>query len=76
MTLAVSALSAIHSLIRLTTKVFDMNVEITLLEGQKFQANFGNHQLISDQSVSTGGDESYPEPFDYLLPPILAPSKK
>jgi hypothetical protein len=41
-----------------------MNIDITLLEGQKLQANFGKHQIISDQSVSAGGDESYPEPFD------------
>lgn len=43
-----------------------MNIDITLLEGQKLQANFGKHQIISDQSVSAGGDESYPEPFDYF----------
>jgi hypothetical protein len=36
-----------------------MNIEITLLEGQKLQATFGKHQILSDQSVSVGGDESY-----------------
>jgi putative redox protein len=44
-----------------------MHIDITLLDGQKLQANFGKHQIISDQSVSAGGDESYPEPFDYFL---------
>lgn len=44
-----------------------MKVEVELLEGQKLQASFGKHQIISDQSVSVGGDESYPEPFDYFL---------
>jgi putative redox protein len=43
-----------------------MDIDITLLEGQKRQENFGKHQIISDQSVSAGGDESYPEPFDYF----------
>lgn len=44
-----------------------MKIEVSLLDGQKLQANFGKHQVISDQSVSAGGDESYPEPFDYFL---------
>jgi ribosomal protein S12 methylthiotransferase accessory factor len=44
-----------------------MKIEISLLDGQKLQASFGNHQIISDQSVSVGGEESYPEPFDYFL---------
>ncbi|MFQ3191068.1 MAG: putative redox protein [Paraglaciecola sp.] len=44
-----------------------MNIEINLLEGQKLQASFGKHQIISDQSVSVGEDESYPAPFDYFL---------
>lgn len=44
-----------------------MNIEISLLEGQKLQASFGKHQIVSDQSVAVGGDESYPEPFDYFL---------
>lgn len=44
-----------------------MKIDISLLDGQKLQASFGKHQIISDQSVSVGGDESYPEPFDYFL---------
>ncbi|WP_293746656.1 OsmC family protein [uncultured Paraglaciecola sp.] len=44
-----------------------MKIEVSLLDGQKLQANFGKHQVISDQSVSVGGDESHPEPFDYFL---------
>lgn len=45
----------------------EMKIEVNLLEGQKLQASFGTHQIISDQSVSTGGDASHPEPFDYFL---------
>lgn len=44
-----------------------MKIEVALLEGQKLQASFGKHTIISDQSVSVGGDESHPEPFDYFL---------
>jgi putative redox protein len=44
-----------------------MNIEINLLEGQKLQASFGKHHIISDQSMSVGGDEPYPEPFNYFL---------
>lgn len=44
-----------------------MKIEIDLLEGQKIQASFGKHKIISDQSLSAGGDESHPEPFDYFL---------
>jgi len=44
-----------------------MKIDIALLDGQKLQANFGKHQIISDQSVSAGGDAAYPEPFDYFL---------
>jgi ribosomal protein S12 methylthiotransferase accessory factor len=44
-----------------------MKIDIALLDGQKLQASFGKHQIISDQSVSAGGDEAYPEPFDYFL---------
>ena len=44
-----------------------MKIEIKMLDGQKLQASFGEHQIISDQSVSAGGDNSYPEPFDYFL---------
>ncbi|MGS2721353.1 OsmC family protein [Paraglaciecola aestuariivivens] len=44
-----------------------MKIEVNLLDGQKLQASFGQHSIISDQSKSAGGDESYPEPFDYFL---------
>jgi putative redox protein len=44
-----------------------MKIEINLLAGQKLQANFGKHVIISDQSVAAGGEEAYPEPFDYFL---------
>ncbi|MBL4908684.1 MAG: OsmC family protein [Alteromonadaceae bacterium] len=44
-----------------------MNVEITMLEGQQLKASFGDHEIISDQSVAAGGKAEYPEPFDYFL---------
>ena len=44
-----------------------MKIEVNLLEGQKLEASFGQHKIISDQSVQAGGNEEYPEPFDYFL---------
>lgn len=44
-----------------------MKIEISLLEGQKLQASFGTHKIISDQSIAAGGNEEHPEPFDYFL---------
>lgn len=44
-----------------------MKIEVDLLEGQKLQASFGHHKVISDQSEKAGGNEEYPEPFDYFL---------
>ena len=44
-----------------------MKIEVNLLEGQKLEANFGHHKVISDQSIQAGGGAEYPEPFDYFL---------
>jgi len=44
-----------------------MKIDITMLDGQQLKASFGKHEIISDQSVSAGGKEEYPEPFDYFL---------
>ena len=44
-----------------------MNIEISMLDGQQLKASFGDHEIISDQSVSAGGKAEYPEPFDYFL---------
>ncbi|MGJ8679532.1 OsmC family protein [Paraglaciecola sp.] len=44
-----------------------MKIEVNLLEGQKLEASFGKHKIVSDQSITAGGDESHPEPFDYFL---------
>lgn len=44
-----------------------MKIEVSLLEGQQLKANFGDHQVISDQSVDGGGKAEHPEPFDYFL---------
>lgn len=44
-----------------------MKIEVNLLEGQQLQASFGEHQIMSDQSVAVGGKAEHPEPFDYFL---------
>ena len=44
-----------------------MEISVTMLAGQKLQASFGKHKIISDQSINMGGQEEYPEPFDYFL---------
>ncbi len=44
-----------------------MKIEVNLLEGQQLQANFGEHQITSDQSIAVGGRAEHPEPFDYFL---------
>ena len=44
-----------------------MKIEVELLEGQQLKASFGDHEIISDQSVNAGGNASHPEPFDYFL---------
>ncbi len=44
-----------------------MKIEVSMLEGQQLKASFGEHEIISDQSIGTGGQEQYPEPFSYFL---------
>lgn len=44
-----------------------MKIEVNLLEGQQLKASFGEHEIISDQSVAVGGKAEQPEPFDYFL---------
>jgi ribosomal protein S12 methylthiotransferase accessory factor len=44
-----------------------MKIEVNLLDGQQLKASFGEHEIISDQSISAGGQASQPEPFDYFL---------
>ena len=44
-----------------------MKIEISMLEGQQLKASFGEHEIISDQSINVGGKAAYPEPFDYFL---------
>jgi ribosomal protein S12 methylthiotransferase accessory factor len=44
-----------------------MKIEVNLLEGQQLKASFGDHEIISDQSVAVGGKAEHPEPFDYFL---------
>jgi len=44
-----------------------MKIEVNLLEGQQLQASFGDHKIVSDQSINAGGKAEQPEPFDYFL---------
>jgi len=44
-----------------------MRIEVNLLAGQQLKASFGEHEIISDQSVNAGGKAEHPEPFDYFL---------
>lgn len=44
-----------------------MKIEVNLLKGQQLKASFGDHEIISDQSVAAGGNAGNPEPFDYFL---------
>lgn len=43
-----------------------MEIVVDLLAGQKLKASFGEHEVISDQSISAGGLAQCPEPFDYF----------
>ena len=42
-------------------------MKIEMLDGRKLKASQGNFTIISDQSTEAGGNEDYPEPFDYFL---------
>ncbi|MCV2885158.1 OsmC family protein [Aestuariibacter sp. AA17] len=44
-----------------------MKIEVSLSDGQKLEAKFGDFVVTSDQNKTVGGDESHPEPFDYFL---------
>jgi ribosomal protein S12 methylthiotransferase accessory factor len=44
-----------------------MEISVSLLEGQKQSAKFGDLEVISDQSIAAGGNAEHPEPFDYFL---------
>lgn len=44
-----------------------MEIIVDLLAGQKLKASFGEHEVISDQSVTAGGNAEHPEPLDYFL---------
>lgn len=44
-----------------------MKIEVSMLAGQQLKASFAEHEIISDQSKAAGGQEQYPEPFDYFL---------
>ena len=44
-----------------------MEISVSMLEGQKQSAKFGDLEVISDQSVNAGGNAEHPEPFDYFL---------
>ena len=42
-------------------------MKVELLSGQKLQATTDNFTIISDQSTTAGGNEEFPEPFDYFF---------
>ncbi|TRX55691.1 OsmC family protein [Thalassomonas sp. M1454] len=44
-----------------------MKIDVEMLAGQQLKAKFGDYEVISDQNKSVGGNEEYPEPFDYFL---------
>lgn len=44
-----------------------MEISVSMLDGQKLSAKFGEHEVISDQSINAGGGAEHPEPFDYFL---------
>ena len=44
-----------------------MEISVSMLEGQKQSAKFGDLEVISDQSIAAGGSAEHPEPFDYFL---------
>lgn len=43
-----------------------MEISVSMLDGQKLSAKFGEHEVISDQSIDAGGGAEHPEPFDYF----------
>ena len=48
-----------------------MEISVSMLEGQKQSAKFGDLDVISDQSVAAGGNAEHPEPFDYFLASMI-----
>lgn len=44
-----------------------MNIVISMLEGQRLKASFGDHEVICDQNDANNDESQYPEPFDYFL---------
>jgi hypothetical protein len=44
-----------------------MRIEVNMLEGQDPKACFGEHEIISGQSIAAGGQVNHPEPLDYFL---------
>ncbi len=44
-----------------------MEVTVNLGVEKQLEASFNGFKVISDQSKSSGGNESYPEPFDYFM---------
>ena len=44
-----------------------MEISVSMLDGQKQKATFGDLAVISDQSIAVGGSAEHPEPFDYFL---------
>jgi ribosomal protein S12 methylthiotransferase accessory factor len=47
-----------------------MNMEIKLEGNKKISANFNGQNIMTDQPVQAGGDDSAPSPFDLFLASI------
>jgi len=44
-----------------------MEMEITFPENMKCVAKYGKHEIVTDQSIKSGGDDSAPEPLKLFL---------
>lgn len=44
-----------------------MEINVSFLGKQKINANFDGFNVVADQPVKNGGDNSGPSPFDYFL---------
>lgn len=43
------------------------DIHLTFPGGKRVEAKVGNHHVVTDQTLSHGGDDSAPEPFDLFL---------
>ncbi len=43
------------------------DIHLTFPGGKRIEAKLGTHHIVTDQSLSHGGDDSAPEPFELFL---------